>query len=403
MTTAAVPIAKANTETRAHAILSASAAHRWLACTPSARLEESLPESQSNYADEGRLAHVIAELKLRKYFVEPMGPKTFNNRLKKLQADPLYQDEMLKYTDTYLEYTQNIVHGFSAPPYIAIEKRLDFSVFVPEGFGTGDCVIIGGTTLYVIDFKYGKGVPVSAKGNSQMRLYALGAYAEYSFLYPIERVKMVIIQPRLDTVSEDEISIAELLDWGEAIKPIAQMAYNGEGEFIPGEHCQFCKAKALCRARSEFNIALEEFRGMKPPLISNEEVGRILERAQNLAKWIADLEEYALAECLAGYEIPGWKAVHGRSTRHFIDQDAAFKVLLEAGIEEAMLYERKPLTLANIEKLIGKPKFKELLSAYVNTPPGKPTLVPVSDKREAITRSTAEDDFKNYNGGNENE
>lgn len=386
----------------AHTLLSASAAEKWLNCTPAARLEETLPEIRSDYADEGRLAHEIAELKFRKAFIEPMGLRAFNNRLKKLQENPLYQSEMLKHTDVYLDYVSGIVHDYASPPYIAVEKKIDYSEYAPEGFGTGDCIVIGGNTLHVIDFKYGKGVPVSALGNPQMRLYALGAYTAYSFLYPVKTVRMTIVQPRLDSISEDVISVDELITWGENIKPVAQKAFKGEGEFTPGDHCQFCRAKALCRARSEFNTALEDYKQMKPPLITNEEVGQILVRAKNLAKWVKDLEEYALSECLQGNEIPGWKAVEGRSARQFTDQDAAFAVLIEAGYDEAMLYKREPLTLAKIENLLGKAKFRELLTEYVNKPPGKPTLAEASDKREAITRRSAEDDFKNNNGGNEN-
>ena len=379
---------------RPHALLSASSSKQWLACTPSARLCEGITEKESAYAKEGTLAHEIAELKVRKAFVEPMNTRAFNSRLKKLQENELYDPEMLKHTDTYLDYLAQIVHSYNTPPYIAGEKRLDFSLYVPDGFGTGDCIIIAGNTLHVCDLKYGKGVPVDAVGNTQMRLYALGAVAEYSFLYPIERIHMAIIQPRLDAISEDEISISELLAWGESIKPRAQKAYNGEGEFVPGDHCRFCRAKAVCRARAEVHTALEDFRQMKPPLISDAEVGEILVRAQNLAAWVSDLQGYALSTCLSGREIPGWKAVEGRGSRQYTDLDDAFKVLLDNGIEEAMLYERKPLTPPNVEKLLGKAKFKELLSAYVETKPGKPTLVQASDKREAVTRSSVAEDFK---------
>lgn len=389
---------------RAHALLSASGAHKWLNCTPSARLEETLPETTSEYAEEGRLAHAIAELKLRKHFIEPMGMRTFNSRLKKLQADPLYKDEMLHHTDTYLDYVSGITHSFNSPPYVAVEKQLDFSEYAPEGFGTGDCIIIHGDTLYVIDFKYGKGVPVSAELNPQMQLYALGAYVAYSFLYSITKVKLAIIQPRVGEPSEWELPAADLLAWGESIRPVAQKAFAGEGEFVSGEHCRFCRVAARCRARAEFNTSLEEFHQMKPPLISNEEVGAILARAQNLAKWVKDLEKYALGELLAGTEIPGWKAVAGRGSRQYVNQDEAFKALLGSGIEEAMLYNRVPLTVPAVEDLLGKVRYKELLAAagHVKTEPGKPTIAPISDKREAITRSSAAEDFKNESEENEN-
>lgn len=249
----------------AHALLSASSSHRWLHCTPSARLEEKLTESSSQYSEEGSLAHEIAELKLRKYCIEPMGARTFNARIKKFKENPLFQEEMLKHTDTYLDYIAGVLHGFSSPPYVAAEKKIDYGGFAPEGFGTGDCIIIGGNLLQIIDFKYGKGVPVSAKDNPQMKLYALGAYTEYSFLYPIDTVKMTIIQPRLDdSISEDSLSIEELLKWGESIKPIAKLAFNGEGEYVPGEYCRFCRAKSLCRARADHYLSLEEFHNMKP-------------------------------------------------------------------------------------------------------------------------------------------
>lgn len=378
----------------AHALLSASSSHKWLHCTPSARLEETFPESTSTYAEEGRLAHEIAELKLRKHFLEPMGPKTFNSRLKKLQQHPLYQPEMLTHTDEYLDYVSKVVHGYDSRPHIAVEKRLDYSRYAPEGFGTGDCIIIGGKVLHVIDFKYGKGVPVSAEENPQMMLYALGALEEYSLLFEIETVKMVIVQPRLSSISWYETAVSELTSWGESSKPAAQKAFEGTGDFVPGEWCRFCRAKATCRARCDTYTALEDFGKVPPPLISNEEVGEILARAQELAAWVKNLEEYALTECLAGNEIPGWKAVEGRSVRQFVDTDQAFAVMKQAGYDEALLYERKPITLTAVEKLLGKKSFQELLANQINTPPGKPTLAPASDKREAVTsKATAAQDF----------
>jgi hypothetical protein len=377
----------------AHALLSASASHRWLQCPPSARLEEKLAESKSDFAEEGSLAHEIAEFKLRKYCIEPMGARSFNARIKKFREHSLFQEEMLKHTDTYLDYIAGVLHGFSSPPYVAVEKKIDYSAYAPEGFGTGDCIIIGGNILHIIDFKYGKGVSVSAKNNPQMMLYALGAYTEYSFLYPIDTVKMTIVQPRLESISEDSMSLEELLSWGEGIKPIANMAFNGEGEYSPGEHCRFCRAKALCRARTDSYLSLEEFHKMKAPLISKEEVGAILKRAQELSAWVKSLEEYALSECLQGSEIQGWKVVEGRAVRQFTNQEEAFKVLMGNGFEETMLYERKPLTLTETEKLVGKTKFKELLSAYINTPLGKPTLALNEDKREPFKRMTAAEAF----------
>ncbi|MFL0197362.1 DUF2800 domain-containing protein [Clostridium sp. WILCCON 0269] len=381
-----------------HAILSPSSSHRWLKCTPSARLEETLPEKTSEYAAAGTLAHKIAELKLKKYCIEPMSTRTFNSRLNKLKKQPLYEDEMMKRTDTYLDYVAGILHGFDAPPYAAVEKKIDYSTYAPEGFGTCDCLIIGGNIMHVIDFKYGKGVPVSAEKNTQMMFYALGAFTEYAFLYPIKSIIMTIVQPRQGGISEYQMPSQELLNWGESIKPIAQKAFNGEGEFIAGAHCRFCKAAATCRTNKDTNMAVDVFGYKEPPLISNEEVGQILEKAQNLAKWVKRLEEYALSEVLKGNDIPGWKAVHGKSVRQFTDQDKAFEILKENGMDEIMLYERKPITLAAAEDLLGKSKFKELLDSYVNKSSGKPTLVPLNDKREPIQKISAKDVFKNEGG-----
>lgn len=387
---------------RSHALLSASGASRWLACTPSARLEEQFEDKSSFYAAEGTLAHEIAELKLRKHFIEPISRGEYTKRLNKLKkqtynGEELYQKEMLKFTESYLDYLKELALGMDSTPYVSVEKRVNFSNFVPEGFGTADCILIGGDTLYVNDFKYGKGVAVSAEDNPQMKLYALGAYTEYSFLYPITKIHMSIVQPRLDSISEFEISAEELLAWGEEVKPIAQKAFNGEGEFVPGEHCKFCKAKAVCRARADQFSALDDFKDLKPPLISNDEVGEFLEKGLAIESWIKALKDYALAESLKGNEIKGWKAVEGRGSRNYTDIDKAFEYLQEKGVAEAVLYERVPLTVPKLEKQLGKKQYRELLEEpeLVKKTPGKPTLAKASDKRKAITNEvSAEDDFK---------
>ena len=383
-----------------HALLSASSASRWLNCPPSARLTENIKEETSVYAEEGSLAHELAELKVRKHFIEPMGPRKFNNRVNKLKEHILWQDEMQGHTDVYLEYIQGIAHSFSFKPYITAEKKVDYSAWVPEGFGTADCIVIGGTHMYIVDFKYGKGVPVSAVENPQMKLYALGAYQAYRMLYDIQEIHMTIVQPRLDNTSEYSLRIDDLLAWAEQIKPIAQNAFDGKGEFLAGEHCKFCKAKATCRERAEKNLELAGFTEIKPKELTNEEIGHCLLKGRDIAKWVKDLEEYALKECLEGKEIPGWKAVEGRTTRVFKDQDKAFEMLKASGIDEAILYERRALTLAQVEKVIGKKEFKELVGDQVIKSPGKPTLAVESDKRQAITNQVnAEDVFKAVEGG----
>lgn len=377
----------------AHAILSASGASRWMACTPSARLEEQFPDSTSEYAREGTLAHELCELKIRKNLIEPMHTRTYNSKLKKLKEHELWQDEMDKHTDTYLEYIQGLVHSYSCTPAVMVEKKVDFSSYVPDGFGTADCIIIADGTLHVVDFKYGKGVAVSAENNPQMKLYGLGAYLEYSFLYAIDKVKMTIVQPRLDDISECEISTTELMEWAEeVVKPLAEKAYKGEGTYIAGNHCKFCRAKATCRERARMNLETSKFDFKEPALLSDEEVGEALKMAQDLAKWAEDLKDYALAESLKGKLIPGWKAVEGRGSRVFTDNEEALKVLIGSGIDETMLYERKQLTLAQIEKVLGPKQFKELVGSYVEKAAGKPTLVVETDKREAITN---EDSIKN--------
>ena len=393
-----------------HALLSASSASRWLVCTAAPRFEEDLPESTSEYAEEGRLAHAIGELKVTKKCT-PMSTRTYNTRLNKLKKDPLYTPEMDKTTDLYLEHITEQVMAYDTAPTVAVEVQVDFSDYVPEGFGTCDCCIIGGDLLSIVDYKHGKGVPVSAEGNPQMRLYALGALHRYAPVFgdTIKRVRMTIDQPRLDSYTTDEITVDELRAWGESIKPIAQKAFSGLGEFVPGDHCRFCRGKAQCRARANINTALEDFKdcvplgrspamqadydttGFKPMnALTDAEIGDLLERGAHLVQWYKDLEAYATEALLAGKEIPGWKLVAGRSIRIFTDQDAAIQAVIAAGYDEALVYDRKPKTLSELEKLMGKAEFAEKIGGYVTKPLGKPTLAPASDKREAYSPAAAD-------------
>ena len=366
-----------------------------MACTPSARLEENFPSKQTPYTLEGTLAHELAELKLRKTY-ETMSTRKYNSELKKIKENELYKNEMDGHTDTYAEYIKSIMYTTKAP-YICIEYKTDFSKYVPEGFGTTDCVIIEGNTLHVIDFKYGQGVPVSAENNPQMMLYALGIYEANSFIYNITNIKLAIIQPRLDSISEWEISTDELLKWGnEEVKKKAEEAFNGNGEFVPGEHCRFCKAKGECRARAEINLKAAEIRNTTDTrLLTNSEIGKILKECLDVEDWLKDMKATALNKILDGEEIEGWKAVEGRSNRVITDIDKAFEKLKSEGYDEAMLYERKPLGLSALESLVGKKKFGELMANYIDKPKGKPALVEISDKRSDYTvGTTAEEDFK---------
>lgn len=385
---------------RAHSLLSASNAHIWINCPPSARLGEQFPDQQTEAAAEGTLAHELAELRLRNYFqTVDFGKAKYNRAVNKLKKEAAWADEMLEYTEEYLDYVKALALGFPSQPSVAIEKQVDLSAYVPEGFGTADCVMIGGGCLHVIDFKYGKGVPVSAEGNPQLALYALGSYEAYKILYPVERVELHIVQPRVkDGISSWGCSLEELLAYGNYVRERAELAFRGEGEFQPSENtCRFCRARARCRARSEHSVrlAFSPAYGKLPPLISNEEMGELLKQGAGVEKWLSDLKDCALKECLAGNQVPGWKAVEGRGSREWKDLDAAFAKLESDGIDQAVLWNRVPLTVAQAEKAIGKKKFGECAEGLVLMKPGKPALVDEKDKRQAITnRVTAKEAFK---------
>ena len=393
-----------------HAILSPSAAHRWLHCTPAPRVEAEFPETTSEYAEEGRLAHSVCELAAKKKFTV-MNNRAYNSRLKKLKADPKWDDEMLSTAATYVEHLTEHAMRFEHAPYVALEVQVDITDYAPEAFGTCDCIMIGGDELIITDYKHGKGVPVSAQDNPQMLLYALGALKLYRPIYGdmIRRVSTYIDQPRLDSYDGASMTVEELLAWGESIKPKAAAAFMGTGEFAPGEWCRFCRAKAKCRARANQNTALEDFKdciplgrsipmqteydatGFKPSnCLTDEEIGALLVRSEGLVAWYNDLKEYALVACLNGKTIPGWKAVEGRSTRAWTDQDAALEALMAGGVEEAIIYDRVPKTLAQLEKVIGKQRFGELVGGMITKSPGKPALAAESDKRLVYNGAAAD-------------
>lgn len=388
----------------AHAKLSASSATRWLACPPSVLMSEGYADTASRYAAEGTLAHALAELALTKHFTKGIGPVKYGKMRDELigkhewEGEPLYVKEMDKYVEVYTDYVKQVAMSYPSKPFVYLEKRIDFSEWVPGGFGTADCIIIYNNELRVMDLKYGKGVPVSAEHNPQLMLYALGAYAAFKLLCRIEKVTLTIVQPRLDGVSEWSLGIDELLAFGERVKPLAELADKGEGDFHPGEHCRFCRARHACRSRADYNIKLGHMTKQQANTLSNDEIGRYLDEGAEVAHWLSDLQEYALSQCLAGNKVAGWKAVEGTSRRTWTDSDAAFEAIIKSGVDEAMLYERKPLTLAQVEKLVGKKDFEQF-SQFVHKPPGKPTLVQASDKREAISNVVkAKDVFKGVNG-----
>lgn len=379
-----------------HALLSASGAHRWLHCTGSPLLEKDFPDSTSVYAQEGTLAHYLCELKLMAYTGE-ITKRKLTSMKNKLMKSELWQPEMESTSEAYLDYIKDITMSYTVKPVILTEKRVDFSRYVPEGFGTADCLILAGDTLHVVDYKHGKGVVVDADHNPQMMLYALGAMSELSLLYRFKFVHMTIVQPRVNNISEFTMTAEELIEWGESVvKPKAEAAMSGKGEFEAGDWCRFCRAKQQCKTRYESNDALypELLAQHDPRLITLDELGEYLRRGRDMAAWLEDMREYALSESLAGADVPGWKAVEGRGSRAFTDTDEAVDILIKNGIDESVLYERRVLTLAQMEKAVGKKAFGELVGDLVVKNPGKPTLVEESDKRPRITNQpTAADVF----------
>ncbi len=376
---------------KSHAILSASSSHRWLNCNPSARLEQEFEGQETEAAAEGTAAHALCEHKLRKAL-----------KLRSKKPVSKYDcDEMDEYTDGYVQFVleQLAEAKFTcADPQVLIEQRLDFSCYVPDGFGTGDCLIVASPRLHVIDFKYGLGVLVDAYRNPQMMLYALGALHIFVCLYDDNEVAMSIYQPRRENVSTWTISVEELKEWAEkTLKPKADLAYKGEGEYAPGSWCQFCKAAVKCRARAEAKLDLARFEFAQPPLLSDEEVEEILGKLEDLTKWANGIMAYAQDAAINhGKEWPGYKLVESRTNRKYTDEDAVAQAAVSAGYRD--IYKRTLIPVTEMEKLMGKQTFKEIIGNLIIKPTGKPTLVPASDKRPAITTTGANHDFNEYKG-----
>ena len=372
-----------------HATLSASSSHRWMNCPPSVRLTEHIADNGSVYAAEGSEAHALCEYKLR--------------RLLGIDADnPLDGPGGLQYYDSTMEdaangyaaYVMELLEDIRqtcADPIVMVEQNLDYSRWVKDGYGTGDAVIVADGTLHVVDFKYGTGVPVSAEGNSQMRLYALGALDMFGELYDIDTVVMTIYQPRLASISTDTISKTDLLDWAEnTLRPLADHDHKGDGALNAGSWCRFCKLRNTCRKRAEANLAMAQHDFKLPPTLSDEEIAVILDKLDDLISWAGDVKEYALNAALHGTRFHGWKLVEGRSNRRYTDETAVAQIVSGTGHDP---YEHKLLGITAMEKLLGKKQFATLLSDLVERPQGKPVLVPASDKRPEMTN--AKNDFAN--------
>ena len=369
-----------------HAKLGPSGAHRWLNCTPSANQELEFEDRTSEAAAEGTAAHALAEHKLRK-------------ALKMRSTRPVSQyetDEMDAYTDDYVQFVLESLEEakqLCADPIILIEQRLDLTCYVPHSFGTGDCIIVADQLLHVTDFKYGQGVLVEAEENPQMMLYALGALRLFEGLYDIETVAMTVYQPRRDNVSTWTISVTELLEWAEnTLKPKAELASKGEGEFVPGPWCTFCKAAVKCRARAEAKLQLAQYEFAKPPLLTDEEIEEILGKLDDLTKWASEIVAYAQDAAINhGKHWSGYKLVESKTNRKYSSEDAVIEAANAAGYSD--IFRKSLIPITEMEKLMGKKNFSAILGHLVHKPHGKPTLVPVTDKRPAITTTGAKNDF----------
>lgn len=384
-----------------HAKLSASGSNRWINCPGSIVLEECFEEKESEYAEEGTLAHAVAELKLTKYFKKGIGPKKFKSRMDEFKKSEYWNKSMDDYTDDYFNLVKEKALAYPDKPFVEIELKVDYSNIAPEGFGTCDCVMLHGDELHIIDLKYGTGVKVEAKDNTQLMLYALGVYNMYSIIYSMKTIHLTIVQPRLNNFDTHTINLDELLAFGERIKPIAKEAFNDSDKLAVGDHCKFCKAKSKCRARAEAMFKPVEENVLpvmdKKPgdLLTSQEIGDLLMKLDGVVDWIKSLESEGLAEALAGNEVTGFKVVEGRSVRKIIDESLAVSKLVSAGFEEPLLYERKLLSMTNLEKLVGKKDFATILDGVIEKPPGKPTLVKASDKRKEYVLNDAKSMFSN--------
>ena len=380
-----------------HAMLGPSGAHRWLTCTPSARMEKGIPDTGSRFAQEGTLAHHIGELLLRQQWEGA----DIAAGLEAARADPMYSGEMGEYMEGYAAFVEERMAEAKSrcnDPRIFIEQRVSFEDYIPESFGTADCLILSDGLLDVIDLKYGQGVPVSAEGNPQMRIYGLGCFLALSFAYDIDAIRMTIYQPRIDNISAATMTREELLAWAETeLKPRAALAWEGKGEFCPGdETCRWCRAAPICRAHRDYQMAIAREDFADPPYMDPEEISDVLKRLPSLLAWADSVKAYALDAAInLGDHFPGFKVVEGRSNRRYTDEEAIAKALRKVGYKVADIYKpRELLGLTAMEKLVGKKKFGELAGSYIVKPAGSPTLVPDSDKRPPLnTAAKAAEDF----------
>lgn len=375
---------------RAHARLNASSSHRWMMCPPSVKLSEQFEDKPSSYAEEGTFLHELCELKLHRYLGD-MDPALIELQYAEHRDNDFYSDEAETVTDEYVAFCIETIEAvrLSCPdPLIMVEHRLDYSDFVPDGFGTGDLIIVADGVLEVIDFKGGRGVRVEATRNSQLMLYGLGALLEFDPLYDIHQVRMTIVQPRLSNLSSFEMEADDLIRWAETeVRPKAMLAYEGKGEFCAGEWCRFCKARYTCRKRSEYHMSLAARDFKEPDLLSDEEIADILPVAESLNSWVQDLLAYATQEAVIGKTWPGYKLVAGRSIRKYTSEAEVIKAATEAGYTD--IYKTSLLGVGDLEKRMGKKAFNEVLGKYIVKPVGAPTLVPETDPRKPYANAAS--------------
>ncbi len=361
-----------------HSLLSPSSSHRWIGCPPSARLTENYQDVRSGYAAEGTQAHSVAESKLRYWLGQSKVPCKCGDM------------EMDGHTDDYIAFVAEQLAGL-ADPKIYVEQKVDCSRWIPECFGTCDVLIVSDGVLHVVDLKYGRGVKIDAEGNDQLRIYVLGALEMFGFLYTIHTVRMSIFQPRLANCATWEVSCEDIERWAEEVlKPAAELAWYGNGDYKAGDHCQFCKAKAECRERAKVNMALAAYDFTESVLLENDEIASILGKIDELVAWASDVKDFALAQALKGVRFDGWKVVAGKSNRRYKDEAAVAKAVQEIGLDP---YEHKVLGITAMTTLLGKKRFEKTIGGLIEKPAGKPVLVPVADKRQEININEAADDF----------
>lgn len=370
---------------RAHALLSASSAERWLNCPPSAVANEAYPDQDTEFTREGTLAHAVAEAYATNMHVCEL------KALHELETDKEIPQEMREHAQAYAEYIEE--QKTTNKAIVLLEQRVDFSPWVPDGFGTGDCLIIEDDTLKVIDYKYGVGVAVSAKGNPQMRLYALGALNKYGIAYDIKKIEMHIFQPRIDNISRDYMTVEELTDWGKAIKPIAAKAAKGKGDYKPGGHCKFCQHAGRCRALTKTCTEYVETHSLRVavPKLAPHEVAEVLSMEPLISLWLKRVKEQAMTALLNGEEVPGYKVVEGKQgNRKWSDELKVAETLKAAGYSMEDYTETKLLSPAGMDKALGKKKTAELLTGLIERAAGSPVIAPESDKRPSFNPA---DDF----------